>query len=103
MENHIFLCFIFLMEMRHLNVKIYGRVQGVFFRHSAKQKAEELKIKGFVRNEPDGAVYIEAEGKENDLKQFLNWCRQGPDSAFVEKIDFDFKAEIKKFDDFMIE
>jgi len=88
--------------LKHLNIKIFGRVQRVFFRHSAKQKAEELDIKGSVRNEPDGAVYIEAEGKEENLKQFLDWCHQGPDSAKVEKVEFKFAPEIKNFPDFVI-
>lgn len=87
----------------HLNIKICGRVQGVFFRHSAKQKAEELEIKGFARNEPDGAVYIEAEGQEDDLKRLLNWCHKGPPSTFIEKVDFEFKTEIKNFSEFIIQ
>ena len=74
--------------LKHLNIKILGRVQGVFFRHSAKQKAEELNIKGFARNEPDGAVYIEAEGIEENLKQFLDWCHYGPLLASVKKLEF---------------
>ena len=92
-----------MMKTQHLNVKIYDRVQGVFLRHSAKQKAKDLGIKGFARNEADGAVYIKAEGEENNLKQFLEWCRQRPPYAFVEKVDFDSKAEIKNFDDFAIQ
>ena len=89
--------------IKHLNIKIYGRVQGVFFRHSAKQKAKELGIKGFVRNEPDDAVYIEAEGEEENLKQFSDWCRQGPASAQVKKNESEFTSEIKNFSDFVIE
>ena len=91
------------MAIRHLNIKVYGRVQGVFFRHSAKQKAKELGIYGFARNEPGEAVYIEAEGQEDSLKQFLDWCRQGPPSAFVEKIDFEFKTEMKNFSEFAVQ
>jgi acylphosphatase len=49
---------------KHFNIRISGRVQGVFFRASTKAKAEELGISGFVQNEPDGSVYIEAEGEE---------------------------------------
>ena len=46
---------------KHLNIKIYGRVQMVGFRYSAKEMADQLDIKGFAQNSPDGAVYIEAE------------------------------------------
>ncbi len=87
---------------RHLNIKIHGRVQGVFFRHSAKQKAKELGIKGFAQNEPDGAVYIEAEGEEINLKQFLDWCRRGPTFARVEKVESEFKSELQNFNEFVI-
>jgi len=87
---------------RHLNIKIHGRVQGVFFRHSAKQKAKELGIKGFAQNEPDDTVYIEAEGEEINLKQFLDWCRRGPTFARVEKVESEFKSELQNFNEFVI-
>ncbi len=87
---------------RHLNIKVFGQVQGVFFRHSARQKAEELEIKGFVQNEPDDTVYIEAEGEEKNLKKFLDWCRQGPISASVDKLETK-GSEIKNFKDFRME
>lgn len=45
--------------MKHISIRIYGRVQGVGFRVSAQKKADELGITGFVRNEPDGTVYLE--------------------------------------------
>jgi len=48
---------------KHVNITVKGRVQGVGFRYSAMEAAEELGIKGFVRNMPDGSVYIEAEGE----------------------------------------
>jgi acylphosphatase len=87
---------------RHLNVKIHGRVQGIFFRDSARRKAGKLDIKGFARNEDDGTVYIEAEGEEENLKKFLDWCRKGPVLASVKKVEFEFKPEIKNFRDFEI-
>jgi len=72
---------------KHFSIRIGGKVQGVFFRASAREKAEELDVKGFVRNEPDGDVYIEAEADEYTLQQFTEWCRQGPPRARVEKVD----------------
>jgi acylphosphatase len=74
----------------------------VFFRHSAKQKAKELDIKGFARNESDDTVYIEAEAEEINLKKFLDWCRGGPPLAIIEKVDSEFKPEIKNFNNFVI-
>ena len=49
--------------MQHLNIFISGRVQGVFYRDTMRQKARELGVTGFVMNKPDGSVYAEAEGE----------------------------------------
>ena len=73
--------------MKHLNIKIHGQVQGVFFRATAKEKADTLGIKIFARNEPDGSVYIEAEGEKEKLDEFIKWCYQGPSFARVEKVE----------------
>jgi acylphosphatase len=72
---------------KHLTITISGKVQGVFFRASAMEQAGALGIKGFVRNEPDGSVYIEAEGEEIILEQFIEWCWQGPPRARIDKLD----------------
>lgn len=85
--------------MKHLNIKIYGKVQMVLFRYSAKEKADELGIFGFARNEPDGTIYIEAEGEDSALRQFTEWCKQGPKSARVDKIEIK-EGEFKKFKNF---
>ena len=82
--------------MRHLNIRVFGRVQGVFFRTSAKERADDLGIKGFVRNESDDTVYIEAEGEEENLQKFLEWCKKGPEGAAVEKIET-AEGELKNF------
>jgi acylphosphatase len=89
--------------MRCLKIKIFGEVQGVFFRHSAKELAKELGIKGFIRNEPDGrTVYLEVEGEDEELEKFTNWCKRGPALARVEKAEIE-EGEIKNFKDFYIE
>ena len=72
---------------KHINIKVIGEVQGVFFRASAREKALQFRIHGFVRNERDGSVYIEAEGEEDDLSKFLQWCRRGPIHAKVDRCD----------------
>ncbi len=72
--------------IKHFNIKIYGLVQGVFFRASTKEEADKLSLTGFVQNQPDGSVYIEAEGEEGNLNKFLKWCNKGPLMAQVEKI-----------------
>lgn len=90
------------MSKRHLNIKVSGRVQGVYFRYSAMGKATELKVKGFVRNEEDGSVYIEAEGEDKNLNEFVAWCQKGPDRAIVSEI-FVKEGEVMNFVIFEIE
>jgi acylphosphatase len=75
--------------MKRLKITVRGRVQGVFFRDSTRNKASELGICGFVCNQPDGAVYIEAEGDDTPLAQFVQWCREGPQLARVAEVDVD--------------
>ncbi len=71
------------LTMIHYQIRVRGKVQGVFFRASTRDVALGLNLRGFVRNEPDGSVYIEAEGPESALQQLLAWCRQGPPRARV--------------------
>ncbi len=88
--------------MKHLKATIYGRVQGVFFRDSARQKARELGLTGWVANQADGSVYLEAEGEEEKLKELLAWCWQGSSSARVDKVEQDFSQELKNFEGFEV-
>jgi len=71
----------------HKNVRVKGFVQGVFYRASAVDIAQSLGLKGFVFNEPSGAVYIEIEGDEGDVKRMIEWARQGPTRAKVESLE----------------
>jgi acylphosphatase len=87
--------------VKHLNIKVHGRVQGVFFRASTKTQAEALGINGFVRNEKDETVYIEAEGEEEALKKFVEWCSHGPKYAIVEKCEVT-ESDIRNFNNFII-
>ena len=86
---------------KHYNITVAGRVQGVFFRASTKTSADHLKIDGFVKNLPDGTVYIEAEGEEDNLKLFTEWCSQGPKAAKVESCEV-HEAAMKNFEQFEI-
>lgn len=70
--------------IQHISISVKGKVQGVFFRASTQEKAKEIGIKGFVRNELNGNVYIEAEGIETQLSEFIAWCKHGPRMAKVE-------------------
>ena len=81
---------------RHYNIIVQGRVQGVYYRASTKQMADLMGVKGFVRNESDGTVYIEAEGDEEILVKFVQWCHHGPDRAEVEHVSVT-EAEVSGF------
>lgn len=66
---------------------IYGRVQNVGFRYFVIQQAEILSIRGYVKNQSDGSVYIEAEGETENLLVFVNRCSEGPVHAHVTRTD----------------
>ena len=68
---------------KHVNIKVNGRVQGVGFRYHTRRMANEFVITGFVQNKSDGSVYIEAEGEESGLNEFIEWCKHGPEWSSV--------------------
>lgn len=69
------------MPTIHLLIK--GKVQGVFYRASAKEQADRLSITGWVKNTAEGHVEITATGETAALDQFVTWCRKGPSHAIV--------------------
>ncbi len=71
------------MKKQGVTIRVSGKVQGVGFRYYTHKKATELGLKGFVQNKPDGSVYIEAEGVEEKLDEFILWCNEGPGWARV--------------------
>ena len=87
--------------MKHVTTLVSGKVQGVFFRAATKEQADLLGVKGFVRNEPDGNVYIEAEGEEPELNEFIRWCSHGPSRARVDRIE-NKEGEVKYFQNFEV-
>jgi len=87
--------------MRNIEIIIKGRVQGVGFRYHTKQIAQELSIKGYVRNLYDGSVNIFASGLSDDIDRFIKWCRDGPRMALVESIQI-IEMDEKEFNDFSI-
>ena len=85
--------------MKHLAIHVTGTVQGVFYRASTVEKARALGLKGFVQNERDGSVYIEAEGDDGALQSLLEWCRQGPPHAQVSDV-ISTEGPVQNFVDF---
>lgn len=87
--------------MKHLDITVTGLVQGVWFRASTKEQAELIGITGFVRNQADGSVYLEAEGSEEDLEVLVKWLRQGPSAARVDNLEIE-EGELKSSSEFEI-
>lgn len=88
--------------MKRMHLQILGRVQGVYFRASAKVQAETLALVGWVRNCDDGSVELVAEGPLDDLNTLLKWCEQGPQMAMVKSIDLIWEERTGVFSTFEI-
>lgn len=87
------------MQTHHITVK--GKVQGVFFRATAKKKATSLQLVGWVKNTAKGTVEIMASGSGEKLVEFEQWCRSGPPKAEVEDVLVEV-APTEFFDSFSI-
>ncbi len=68
---------------------VHGLVQGVSFRWYTRQEAERLGLVGWVRNQDDGTVLLEAQGPEEDVEELLAWVHHGPTHARVTRVDID--------------
>lgn len=89
------------MENIRVRLIVEGRVQGVWYRDSTRQKAQELGLKGWVKNRNDGNVEILAEGIDHKISELKNWCYDGPPYAVVTGIkEFieEYKGEFVSFD-----
>ncbi len=73
--------------MKSVTMVITGRVQGVFFRTSAKDHADRLGVKGWIKNESNGCVTAHVEGDDAAVEKFIAWCGHGPDAAKVEHVE----------------
>ena len=87
---------------KQIILKIYGRVQMVMYRDSARRQAKKLDLTGWVMNKSDGAVELIAEGKEENLKQFIDWCYNGSILAKVNKININWQEATGQFKKFNI-
>ena len=87
--------------MRTIHFLVSGRVQGVFFRASARQIADELGIMGWVRNLPDGRVEGVASGAEGGMKRFQDWLNHGPEMADVAHLDI-VEMDYREFSQFEV-
>lgn len=88
------------MNDKRIIIKVYGLVQGVFFRYTTRKVARKLGLNGYVKNMPDGSVLIEAEGAEDKLNELLIFSKKGPVSARVDQVKFEFTTPTYKFKGF---
>ncbi len=85
-----------------ISILVKGKVQGVFYRQSTREKALALGITGSVRNNPDESVSITATGTKTQLDDLLSWCRQGPPRAVVTELEWK-EEELRLYNGFIVE
>ena len=79
---------------------IRGQVQGVGYRFCAIRQARRLGITGWVRNAYDGSVETVLEGDDADVKQMIDWCREGPSGGIVDRVETEWENYTGEFRDF---
>ena len=89
------------IDMKHMDIRVSGKVQGVFYRATTKAVADQLGVKGLVLNESDGSVFIEAEGDDFALEMLLEFCHKGSDRAEVEKVEVT-ESQMKNYRNFEV-
>lgn len=90
-----------MQNIKHIKIKVYGKVQGVGFRFFICRWAEYFNIKGFVKNKSDGSVYMEVEGYENSLNELIKKCKKGPRLSSVKELDIK-EGKVNNFQNFEI-
>ena len=87
--------------MIHFDIIVKGKVQGVFYRASTKAVADQLGIKGYIKNEENGHLAIAAEGDKMSMDMFLDWCKEGPEDAIVTSVE-SHEGELKNYRNFEV-
>ena len=90
------------MPATRAHVYVHGRVQGVFFRATTRDKAIALGVKGWVKNCLDGCVEAVFEGEKDIVEKIVNWCKKGTEGAFVNHIDVHWEKCSGEFDEFSV-
>ena len=88
--------------MKAFKATVSGKVQGVWFRDSTRQKAVKLKVTGWVKNIPGGAVYLEAEGEENNLMSLERWLHIGSPHSRVDRVDLQWREPTNTYSTFEV-
>lgn len=90
------------MGKQRVHIWVSGSVQGVFFRYSARLRAEELDLTGYVRNLYDGRVEIVAEGEKDKLISLVSWAHRGPTGARVREVNVEWEKPTDSYSSFAI-
>jgi acylphosphatase len=88
--------------MKRMRIFIKGIVQGVNFRYYTQKRAVEYSLTGWVKNTADGRVEILCEGTEAKIRELVEWCKEGPEKAYVEKIETKWEEYTGEFNDFTV-
>jgi acylphosphatase len=89
--------------MKCIQMIVEGKVQGVGFRLSAAEKARKLDLVGFVRNEADGTVRLDLEGKDNQVEEFIKEVKKGPNAQVkVKNVDVKYLEKPQGFRKFEV-
>ena len=75
-------------ERRRVHARVYGKVQGVFYRLSTQEEAKRLGLVGWVRNRRDGTVELECAGESTQVERLLDWLAVGPIHARVDRVEW---------------
>ena len=89
--------------MRVLKAKVYGKVQGVWFRKYTLDSARDIGVVGMVKNLVDGTVLVNASGKDENLREFKRFLKTGSPNSRVDKIDYSWEDSSIKYSTFEIE
>ncbi len=89
-------------EMIRIRARIYGKVQGVFYRLSTQAAAQKAGVTGWVRNMADGSVEAVFEGNQEAVDTTLQWCYDGPDRARVERVVAHNESFSNQYNDFSV-
>ena len=87
--------------MPTVQLLIKGKVQGVFYRATARQIADMIGITGWIKNTRGGNVEATVSGTEEQLQKFISWCKKGPEKAVVDEVVVTEKEDTS-FDEFVV-
>ena len=85
---------------RQARLKVFGIVQGVFFRHFISQRAQNLNLVGFAENLNDGTVRVVVEGEEEDIQSLIETAMEGPRGAHIQDVKVEWLAATNQFKSF---